>query len=264
MKSKDWFHLYKTSNTVISITGIAGVENGEYKLLVEYEYDAWGKLLSVTGDEADTIGVQNPFRYRGYYYDSETGLYYLNSRYYDPETGRFINADDVSVLGATQGDVLGANLFAYCGNNPVVNSDPNGNLRIPAWFVGTALDVAFAALNAAMMAGYLSFSGTIYALARNPFIKKLAINLITSKVIPVFVRGFYNPALTLMRKVMWNFAKVSVQFGKSMGEDALINKLARDAVNNLISFTSSMTSWGGIISMAFDMADGNWDGYITV
>ncbi len=55
-------------------------------------------------------------------------MYYLQSRYYDPNTGRFINADDTSVLQATQGDLLGANLFAYCGNNPVMNSDPSGML----------------------------------------------------------------------------------------------------------------------------------------
>ena len=58
-----------------------------------YRYDPWGKLLSCTGELADSIGAVNPLRYRGYYYDSESGLYYLNSRYYDPETGRFLNAD---------------------------------------------------------------------------------------------------------------------------------------------------------------------------
>ena len=60
----------------------------------------------------------NPLRYRGYYYDAETGFYYVSSRYYDPEVGRFINADSVSMLGAN-GDFASLNLFAYCGNNPV-------------------------------------------------------------------------------------------------------------------------------------------------
>ena len=71
---------------------------------------------------ASTLGVQNPFRYRGYCYDEETGWYYLQSRYYDPVTGRFISADEQINDG-----VLGANLFAYCENNPVNMSDPFGN-----------------------------------------------------------------------------------------------------------------------------------------
>ncbi len=79
--------------------------------------------MSVSGSLASTLGQANPFRYRGYYYDAETGFYYLNSRYYDPETGRFVNAD--GVLGANQ-DLLSYNLFAYCSNNPVNYSDPSG------------------------------------------------------------------------------------------------------------------------------------------
>ena len=84
-------------------------------LLGEYEYDAWGKILSQGGSELLTI---NPFRYRGYYYDEETGLYYLNSRYYDPETGRFISPDSLKYLEPETCN--GLNLYAYCGNNPVV------------------------------------------------------------------------------------------------------------------------------------------------
>ena len=69
----------------------------------------------------NSVAKLNPFRYRGYYYDAETGLYYLNSRYYDPSIGRFINADDISYIQPT--DINGLNLFAYCGNNPVMYVD---------------------------------------------------------------------------------------------------------------------------------------------
>ena len=78
-----------------------------------------------------TVGVKNPIRYRGYYYDVETGLYYLQSRYYDPQTGRFINADDTDYLGA-DGSFASYNLFAYCSNNPVMNSDPTGYMSTGA------------------------------------------------------------------------------------------------------------------------------------
>ena len=91
--------------------------------VVEYTYDAWGKLISTTGTLATSLGADNPFRYRGYYYDTETGLYYLMTRYYDPEVCRFISADVYMTTG--QG-VLGGNMWAYCGNNPVVRYEVQG------------------------------------------------------------------------------------------------------------------------------------------
>ena len=93
-------------------------------IIASYTYDPWGKVLSVTGSDT-VIGNLNPFRYRGYYYDDETGLYYLQSRYYDPEVGRFINADDVNFIGIT-GSEISYNPFAYCGNEPVNDSDKYG------------------------------------------------------------------------------------------------------------------------------------------
>ena len=85
-----------------------------------YTYDPYGKILSATGAMAEI----NPLRYRGYYYDSETGFYYLQSRYYDPNTCRFINADSYASTG--QG-LMGYNMFAYCNNNPIINADPTGH-----------------------------------------------------------------------------------------------------------------------------------------
>ena len=93
--------------------------------VVEYRYDSWGKLLSTSGSLASTLGKNNPFRYRGYVYDEETGFYYLQSRYYNPEVGRFISSD---VLLSTGQGVLGHNAYAYCGNNPIVREDTQGNL----------------------------------------------------------------------------------------------------------------------------------------
>ena len=94
----------------------------------EYAYDAWGKC-SVIYDK-DGIATKNPYRYRGYYLDKETDLYYLNSRYYDPEVGRFISADAISELDAEE--VNGLNLYRYCANNPVMMNDTEGNA--PAWW----------------------------------------------------------------------------------------------------------------------------------
>ncbi|MBQ7788660.1 MAG: RHS repeat-associated core domain-containing protein [Clostridia bacterium] len=100
--------------------------------VVKYVYDAWGnhKVLSADGTEntdASFIGNINPIRYRSYYFDTETNLYYLKSRYYDPQTGRFISIDDVSYIDPKT--INGTNLFAYCGNNPVMFVDPTGKAR---------------------------------------------------------------------------------------------------------------------------------------
>ena len=112
---------------------IVGIYNGVGELKAHYEYDAWGNVISITDNNGNAItnpnhvGNLNPFRYRGYYQDTETGLYYLMSRYYDAVTHRFINADGYFQAGTS---ILDGNTFAYCANNPVSHSDTNGN----SWF----------------------------------------------------------------------------------------------------------------------------------
>ena len=112
--------------------------------MVEYYYDAWGnhKVVDADGDEItdqDNIGNLNPFRYRGYYYDTETGLYFLQTRYYDPEVGRFLNRD--SVQYADPETINGLNLYAYCLNNPVEYVDPNGNFILSAFLICVGVGV---------------------------------------------------------------------------------------------------------------------------
>ena len=102
--------------------------DGSRSTVASYTYDPWGNIISSSGALAEV----NPLRYRGYYYDSETGFYYVSSRYYDPEIGRWINAD--SQLNAKDG-ILGYNLFAYCNNNPIMYSDPSGHSIILACII---------------------------------------------------------------------------------------------------------------------------------
>ena len=114
----------KTNNTVYYyVTNLQGdviqLVDSTGTAVATYEYDPYGNIISQSGDLADL----NPLRYRGYYYDSETGFYYVSSRYYDPEIGRFINAD---VLVSTGQGLLGNNMFAYCRNNPVCRIDVTG------------------------------------------------------------------------------------------------------------------------------------------
>ena len=121
---------------------ILGLLDHQGAIYCTYSYDAWGKLLGAYDRNGNEItnpnhaAYRNPLRYRGYYYDDETGLYYLNSRYYNPEWGTFICADDTEYLGA-DGTLLAYNLFAYCGNNPINRFDKTGNLWLAiGLFVG--------------------------------------------------------------------------------------------------------------------------------
>ena len=120
--------------------------------VASYAYDAWGKVLSVNNYTADNIGVLNPIRYRSYYYDVETGLYYLNSRYYDPEVGRFINADTTDVLENAKYDINGLNLYAYCDNNPVAGRDDEGDMSFWKKLAIAAAVVVTVAVVAAVLA----------------------------------------------------------------------------------------------------------------
>ena len=99
---------------------VVRIEDPDGNVLASYSYDAWGKAYKSSGSMRNI----NPLRFRGYYYDTETGFYYLQSRYYDPVVSRFINADSYASTG--QG-FLGYNMFAYCGNNPVNRVDADGN-----------------------------------------------------------------------------------------------------------------------------------------
>ena len=103
---------------VVSIVNYDGIE------VMAYIYDAWGNQLSTYGSMEPTLGRKNPLRYRGYVYDTETGLYYLNSRYYNPTWGRFINAD--SLVTTDTSNPKSANVFSYCENNPVNMADSSG------------------------------------------------------------------------------------------------------------------------------------------
>ena len=108
---------------------ITEIVDKDGKAVAEYAYDAWGNMLTENNGTL-TVEKLNPFRYRGYVYDEETGLYYLQSRYYDPLTGRFLNAD---VYADTQsGTPLSTNMFAYCENNAINKSDDEGN---DAWWI---------------------------------------------------------------------------------------------------------------------------------
>ena len=111
---------------------ILKIFDGNGTLYAEYSYDAWGKCTIKTN--VNGIAKINPFRYRGYYLDDETGLYYLNARYYDPEIGRFISPDSIEYLSPET--INGLNVYAYCLNNPVMYTDPSGTIILTLLIMG--------------------------------------------------------------------------------------------------------------------------------
>ena len=144
LNGTQYFYITNQMNDVLAITDT----NGD--IVGNYEYDAWGKVLTANTD----LAKQNPLRYRGYYYDNETGYYYLQSRYYDSNICRFINSDVAEISQMAKDVPVGTNLFAYCNNNPVNNSDPTGYINI---------DLQFS--RASILSSILSAVGTILLLA---------------------------------------------------------------------------------------------------
>ena len=131
-------YYFVTRNAQGDITAIYDAKT--CTLVGSYTYDAWGRVLSATAvNDPNGITEKNPFRYRGYYYDRETGFYYLQSRYYDPGIGRFVNADDPYILYSDQNNSNQYNLFTYCLNNPINNVDLNGYFAI---VLGAAFELA--------------------------------------------------------------------------------------------------------------------------
>ena len=125
--SQDSGSTWQTFYYILNLQGdVVKLVDANGTVCAEYSYDAWGKCLSQTTAASCAVAnlaEKNPIRYRGYYYDAETGWYYLQSRYYDPIVKRFINADSYAT---TPTGYTGCNMFAYCNNNPVANADPFG------------------------------------------------------------------------------------------------------------------------------------------
>lgn len=120
---KYYYYVRNIQNDIVALVDKSG------KTVVNYVYDSWGKLLSITGSLKDTVGIQNPFRYRGYYYDNETGMYYLKNRYYDPGLRRFICSDEMGSLDI-QENIDDCNLYSYCDNNPIARKDTEGDVWV--------------------------------------------------------------------------------------------------------------------------------------
>ena len=278
----------KLSDTIIyeytykkNIQGdIIGIYDSNNVLICKYIYDAWGNhktlILSNNGEYIDIsstsdytnlnnnyifIATLNPFRYRGYYFDTDTGLYYLNSRYYDPELGRFINADAIDILNTAQEELNGLNLYAYCFNNPVNDIDENGNWswkrfwKAVAVIVVTAVAVAVtvATFGTGSIVGGAIVAGTVAAGA-NVFNQTVIENKSFGEVdwasvgidflattLSSFIPG--NNIVSLFFKSAANTVITSAFNQKIYGKEMNFKNIVRDTmINFLFSFASDRLS----------------------
>ena len=142
----DYFYLYNGLGDVV------GLIDSSNKVVVRYQYNSWGKVTSSEDTSGVSLATLNPFRYRKYVYDPETGLYCLGSRYYDPEVGRFVNADDTDVIFAKPQELGNKNLYAYCDNNPVAREDYAGEFPIPC-IVGAVVGAAVSGFSYVLTSG---------------------------------------------------------------------------------------------------------------
>lgn len=184
--------------------------------VAEYRYDGWGNVIYQFGSMADI----NPYRYRGYRFDLDSGLYYLNSRYYDSSIGRFISADSINYLSSKSN--TGLNLYAYCGNNPIMNIDPSGK-----WFFGTLIGLISGAIVGAVVA----------AINGDDILTGMAIGAVTGALTGLAIDTLGGSALAM--------TAFTIGFGGSIASQTLMeNKDLMDV--NLIEAVGS-----GFLNMGF-------------
>lgn len=201
----EYYYIRNVQGDIIGLIDNLGAQ------VVNYTYDSWGKLISTTGILKDTVGVKNPYLYRGYRYDRETGLYYLQSRYYNAEIGRFINADVTDILQVVQGQLLGSNLFAYCCNNPINSSDPSGYMSLRT--AGLIIDGIILVLN--LFSAFMGLKATIQLIK---FVSKEAVRATKKKIIQIL-----TPVLGTVAKAVLGFSVGAANSIASYACDLFLN-----------------------------------------
>ena len=239
---------------------VLAILNGSGTVVANYSYDAWGNhaVVDSNGNDIESgIGVLNPFRYRGYYYDNETELYFLQTRYYDPEVGRFISQDSREYANP---EVLnGINLYAYCGNNPVINVDVNGTSwesflkSVGEWFndVGKKIImIGFSVIEAAAGVALIAFTP----------VKSIGVSLIATGVGSI-IDGFLSEAMGGSFSAGWHGGQVGglmsaiPVIGPALG--AFTGTVVSDIIDNgVTNINWAKAGWSAGLGFIFGMPYG--------
>ena len=235
------------------LQNILGIVDSNGNLVVKYDCNAYGDNQTITGEEV-LLGIRNPFRFKGYYYDVETGLFWCNSRYYNPEWGRWLTPDSIEYL--EPGNINGLNLYCYCYNNPISYYDSNGHSPVIAnWFSASNIFDLTATLGQLMIGG--AVIGGQYAVLNAVRPNNIGIG-IWNKMRNSAIKGFeadvkkLNKASTILAVLT-----VAVQVGEGIYTDInrgySTDRVISNAVVNTAIYggTMAITSLAGAKAGAF-------------
>ena len=210
---------------------IIAIVNKDANAVARYTYDAWGVCTIIQDTSGCNIATVNPFRYRGYYYDEEIGLYYLQSRYYDACIGRFINCDDPMLIGLSIASVS-YNLAHYCENNPINRTDITGCIVTPANVIGAIIGVILGIVGGYFLSRFLADKIGLKGWKRIAFIIGItAIISAAAAVIGYFIGPYVTKAFNAMLNGLRGLFKPS--YGTKLGKIGTLIKNTKPTIKGL-------------------------------
>ena len=232
--SEKYLYIRDQLQNIIGITDING------KIVVKYSYDAWGALKNIEDTSSSGIGKLNPFRFKGYYYDNESSMYYCKTRYYVPQWGRWLSPDSIEYLNTNS--INGLNLYCYCFNNPIIYVDSSGHFPV-------AIDAITTLVDGLMFLYEFGLKCSLRSLKNAP--------KITMKIAKKMTRkgGHIQSARQIIRnqQKIINSTQQSldnvIKFGKKMGKVMLVADIAWSLGENILSgeeswFTDTLVDVG--------------------
>ena len=261
-----YFYVKNLQGDVVRIIDLSGTE------VASYVYDAWGNIKDTKGEP--TIREINPIRYRSYVYDTETSLYYLQSRYYDPFAGRFLNADEISYMFMSD-SAIGSNAFSYCDNNSINAVDSDGfkskkkHFDVYADFVSWGIDliITFVCPGASIAYDVVGFS--LKRIFRRLGFKK-SLNFLLKSAIPK-CKGMFSRFFTVIRTLIWRAAGITINWLQSKAVSKFFDKITKYAeklkknAGKAVMLITGLFSFGSFIATILDIvSDNNLNGKIRI